>query len=141
MRIFLFSSVPWKLKFLPNFQNCPNANDSVTVNKGCEMRHSNMSTICNATVSHCRWRSLRFRVHHVFSDAGPKETPMSRLDLCRKCCHFFGIVQTSFGIAFLCTLNAIEHRHKCDHIIERFWSLPVQNSSKMFLDIKSGSTW
>ena len=41
-----------------------------------------------------------------------QEAPVFWLELCPKCCHFFGIVQTNFDIAFVCRINVVEHRHQ-----------------------------
>ena len=49
-----------------------------------------------------------------------KETPMSWLKVCRKCCYFCGIVQIDFH-----PFNVVEHRHEYDSFIKKFWSLPV----------------
>ena len=56
--------------------------------------------------------SLRCPFYHVFSDANSQEAPVFWLELCPKCCHFFGIVQTNFDIAFVCRINVVEHRHE-----------------------------
>ena len=59
----------------------------------------------------------------------------------RKCCHFCGIVQTSFCVASLRPYNVVEHWHEYDPIFKGFWSLPVHVPLKMLSDVKSGSTW
>ena len=60
---------------------------------------------------------------------GPQEAPVPWLELGRKCCHFSGIVQTSFCLAFLCPSNVVEHRHEYDPFIDIFWILPVSGRS------------
>ena len=42
-------------------------------NIGCEVRHLNMSTICDATLSHCPWGLLGFPFHHVFAVASTRK--------------------------------------------------------------------
>ena len=49
---------------------------------------------------------------------GLQQAPVLWLDLCRKCCHFFGIPQTGFCIAFLCPINVVEHRNA---VLKCFW--------------------
>ena len=60
-----------------------------------------MSTIWSATISLFPWGSLSFRSPRIFQTRAPGSTPVSWLEFGRKCCHFFGIVQTSFCIVFL----------------------------------------
>ena len=40
-------------------------------NIGLKERHLNMSTICNATISHCLCGAWDYAFQHVFSDADP----------------------------------------------------------------------
>ena len=65
-------------------------------------------------LSHFTLGSSEFPFHHVFSDADPGEAPVPWLELGRKCCHFFGIVQTSFRIVFLGPFDVVEHVNEYD---------------------------
>ena len=69
MRIFLFSNVPREWSFLRPSFNCPSDNGAVAGKIGGSVRHSKMSTICHATLSHCPSNLLAMPFHHVFSDA------------------------------------------------------------------------
>ena len=95
MRIFLFSNLLWKWKFIHPFFNCPTDDGSVAWNIGWEVRLLKMSNICNAPIFHFPWDSFGtcFRPRPFWP--GPGEAPVSWLKLDSKCCHFF-LVQTMF---------------------------------------------
>ena len=80
MRGFLLSDVPWKWKLLPPFLSCPSDNGPAG-NIGWEAWHLNLSTTCNATVSHFPWGSLEFPFHHEFSDLGSTKHQSRGLNL------------------------------------------------------------
>ena len=66
-----------------------------------------------------------FPFHHVLSDAGTRKHQCPGLKWVESAVTSFGIVQTSFCIAFLCPFIVVERRNGDDLLIERFWSLPV----------------
>ena len=111
----------WEVVISSSFpRSVPSENASA--NLGCAVWHKNMSAVCNTIVSDCplgvRWN---FRSQRIFW-RGPQEQLMSWLELGRKCCHF-GVVQTSFCIAFLCPSFVVEHWHEYEPIFNQFRNL------------------
>ena len=128
-------------KLLLPFFDCPSDNGSVAGNIGWEVWHSNMSTICNGTISHYPWGSLEFALHHALSDAGSKKHQCRGLNLVANAATSVALCKHFSVLPFFLHSMSLNIDMKYDPFIEILWILPIQVILNMLLDLNGRSTW